>query len=127
MIAKLLPVLSIISLCILAYLFFSTTPDTVGSFGVLVVFLCLYIVLLGLITSSIFYGARMIRFIGSLFQYTARRPAISYRHAYYYGTVVALLPMMLIGLQASAVLSVYSAALILAFGILGIFYISKRL
>lgn len=127
MIARLLPGLTVVCICVLAYLFFSTTPDTVGSFGVLIVFLCLYVVLLGVITSSIFYGARMARFIGSLFNYTARRPLISYQHAYYYGTIIALLPMMLIGLQASAALSVYSAALIFAFGILGIFYVSKRL
>lgn len=127
MIIKILPGLTIICTCILAYLFFSTTPDTVGSFGVLMVFLCLYVVLLGLITSSIFYGARIVRFICSLFRYSIRRPAISYRHSYYYGTIVALMPMMLIGLQASAALSVYSAALILAFGFLGIFYVSKRL
>lgn len=127
MIVKLLPVLTIFASCVLAYLFFSTTPDTVGSVGVLVVFLCLYVVLLGLMTSSIFYGARIARFIGSLFGRTVSRPAISYRHAYYYGTVIALLPMMLIGLQASAALSVYSAGLIITFGILGLFYISKRL
>ena len=116
MIAKLLPGLTIACIGILAYLFFSTTPETVGSFGVLVVFLCLYVVLLGLITSSIFYGSRIVRFIGSLFQYSVRRPAISYKHSYYYGTIVALLPMMLIGLQASAALSIYSTMLILLFG-----------
>ena len=61
--------------------------------------------------------------------FQARRPAkpMSFRRAYYFSTILAAVPVMLISLQSVGSVTWYEAVLVIVFAALGCLYISKRI
>ena len=57
----------------------------------------------------------------------ARFQPLTYKRAYYFSTVIAAAPVMLIGLQSVGGIGVYEVLLIVLFTAVGCIYISKRL
>ena len=49
------------------------------------------------------------------------------RHAYYYGSVIGLGPVMLVGMSSVGNVGFYESILVLVFVVIGVFYIQKRL
>jgi hypothetical protein len=58
-----------------------------------------------------------------------RRPmkTLSFRRSYYYSTILAAAPVMLIGLQSVGSVGVYEVILILVFVVIGCVYVTKRI
>jgi hypothetical membrane protein len=104
-----------------------TSPSTTGPFGLLVLFISAYLTFLGLISFFLFGINRLMIMVSR--GMTLRRPlrAMEFRKAYYYSTVLAAAPVMLIGLQSVVTLGVYEVILVALFEIVACIYISRRM
>lgn len=104
----------------------TTTPSTIGPFGLLLVFGLAYILFISIVTVFLYETSKMISKLSRVF--VVRRPVMSWslKKSYYYGTVLAAAPIMLIGLQSVGALGFYETLLVIIFCILGCIYVSKR-
>jgi hypothetical protein len=127
MLEKIVAITTVTSLCLLAVLLNITAPTTIGPLGILAVFILGYLSSLGVMTYFLYSFSRLIAHLGAAF--TVKRPLqpIAFRHAYYYSTVVAAAPIMLIGLQSVGSVGVYELLLVLVFIVIGCVYITKRI
>lgn len=116
----------ITAVALLAIVLPTTTPATIGPLGLLFVFIMLYVASLSALTFFIFSVSRLTARLAS--SLTVRRPlqALSLQQAYYYGSVIALAPVMLLGMQSVGAAGVYETILVLFFAVLGCVYIAKR-
>lgn len=118
--------MTLASLTVLLLLLTTTTPATAGPFGLLVIFISAYLSSLGLVSFFLYGATRVLRFFLSGFN--LRRPFIplSLRKSYYYGTVLALAPVLLVGLQSVGGITFYSIILVVIFEVIGCLYVSRR-
>jgi uncharacterized membrane protein len=127
MIKTLVTITALSSVCLLAILLNVTTPLTAGPFGILVIFIFAYLTLIGFFT----YFLRITSMVISRFSATfvPRKPIeeLSFRRSYYYSTIVALGPIMLIGLLSVGSIGFYEIILIIIFITIGCLYVSKRI
>ncbi|MEI6237657.1 MAG: hypothetical protein WCP03_03605 [Candidatus Saccharibacteria bacterium] len=126
MLKKSIATITIISLCLLVVLLNSTTPSWPGPLGVLAVFIFAYLSSLGLVAYLIYWSSRLFAYISSHF--TSRKPllALDLKRSYYFATVLAVAPVIFVGLQSVGNVGLYEILLVFIFVILGVFYISKR-
>jgi hypothetical protein len=103
-----------------------TTPSTIGPLGLLFVFILIYVAILSMLTFLLHAGSRVITRASQTL--AVRRPMrpLTLQRAYYYGSVVSLAPVMLIGMQSVGVVGIYEILLIGAFTTLTCVYIAKR-
>lgn len=127
MLEKIIAISTIVSLCLLVVLLNVTAPTTVGPFGILVVFILGYTSSLGVMTYFLYAVSRIVAHLSSAF--TVKKPIVplSFRKSYYYSTIIAAVPIMLIGLQSVGAISLYEIILVLVFAIIGCVYIAKRI
>ena len=127
MLEKIVSITTVTSLCLLAVLLNITSPTTIGPFGILSVFILLYMSSLGVVAYFLYLSSRLIAHVSTAF--TVKRPIapMSFRIAYYYSTVLAAAPIMLIGLQSVGPISFYEVVLIVIFAVIGCVYITKRI
>lgn len=127
MFKKTIAITTIVSLCSLIVLLNVTAPSWLGPLGILVVFILAYLLSLGLVTYFIYWSSRFVAYISRFF--TARKPllAFSFRRSYYFATVFAVAPVMLIGLQSVGSVGVYEFTLVTLFIVIGCIYISKKI
>ncbi len=118
---------TVASLCLLAVLLNITTPATAGPFGILVIFVFAYLSLLGVVTYFLYGISYVVAHLSTLF--VVRRPfeVLTLKRSYYYSTVIAAAPVMLIGLQSVGTVGIYEFLLISIFVIIGCLYVSKRI
>ncbi len=127
MLQKIVAITTITSLCLLILLLNVTAPTTVGPFGILIVFILGYLSSLGVMTYFLYSISRLLAHLSTAF--TVRKPleAMPFKVAYYYSTVVAAVPIMLIGLQSVGSVGPYEFILIALFVVIGCVYITKRI
>jgi hypothetical protein len=127
MLKRTLTIVTILSLCLLLLLLTTTTPATAGPFGLLVIFITAYLASLGLMSFFLYGIGRVIAFVTRGF--TVKKPLqpLSLRHSYYYSTVIAAAPVMLIGLQSIGSIGIYEVLLVIVFVVIGCVYITKRI
>lgn len=127
MLQRVIAIITVVSLCLLTLMLVTTTPASAGPFGLLLIFISAYLTCLGLI-SFFLYGVSRV-FIYATAGFTLRRPvqAIPFRRAYYYSTVLAAAPVMLVGLQSVGAVGIYEFALVVVFEVIGCVYITKRI
>ena len=96
-----------------------TTPSDVGPLGVLVFFTLAYIVCLSAMIGvcRISFAIRN-KFLG--------RVEVSRKRSYYYGSILAFAPILLIFMRSFGELNYLEIALVMIFVTVGCFYISKR-
>ena len=104
----------------------TTEPSTIGPVGLLAVFFLLYIWLLGLITLFLWLSALVLARIAKPF--TIKKPiaALSLQRSYYFSSIIALGPVMMLAMQSIGSLGFYEVILIVIFLVVGILYVSKR-
>lgn len=119
--------MSIVSLCLLAVLLDTTTPSSAGPFGILAIFIFAYLVSLGTMTYLLYGTTRIVAHLASAF--TVKKPlrAMPFKRAYYYSTVLAAAPILLIGLQSVGAIGIYEFILVLLFSVIGCIYVTKRI
>ena len=126
MLPRIIATLSLASLCVLSLMLTFTSPGTTGPFGLLVIFITAYLAFVGLISFFLFGMNRLIVMVSS--GMTVRKPLrkMEFRRAYYFSTVLAAAPVMLIGLQSVQSIGVYEVILVLIFEVVACLYVSRR-
>ena len=121
-----LVVTTLASLCLLILLLMTTTPATAGPLGLLVIFISAYLTSLG-VMSFFLYGASHL-FSSFLSGFATKKPLVplSLRTSYYYATVVATAPVILVGLQSVGAVGFYEVGLVILFVVIGCVYVSRR-
>lgn len=110
---------------IMAALLTLTTPTAIGPFGTLVFFVCFYVAVvcvLSVLFLTLQRWWQRLRHIDEL----QRTTAMSALKLYYFASVLALAPVMLLGMQAVGGIELEGVGLVLLFEAVGCFYINKR-
>lgn len=123
---KALLVIAIVSGVILTIIVNATTPASAGAFGILAVFMFAYLLLLAILTFVLYAISRLLSLIARTF--AARRPVevMSLRKSYYYSTIIALAPIIIISMQSVGGVGVYEFGLIILLVLIGCVYVTKR-
>ena len=104
-----------------------TVPGDVGAIGILAVFLLTYVVMLTLITFSLWMFGRLFNTLGHELRFLKRTYSLSLKRAYYYATVIAIAPVILLSLQSVGGAGFYEVVLTVLLTTLGCIYVSRRL
>ena len=126
MLRIIISITTIVSLCLLIVLLNVTTPATAGPFGILSIFFFAYLLSLGVVTFFIYWISRIVAHLST--GLITKKPivALTVKTAYYYSSVIAAVPILLIGLQSVGAIGVYEIILVSIFVIIGCLYVSKR-
>ena len=126
MLGRVVAVSSMIAVLLLILLLQTTTPATIGPLGILVVFILMYVSVLGGLTFLLYLISMLIAKISR--SITVKRPiqALSFNRAYYFSSVLALIPVMFIGMQSVGEVGFYDVLLVVIFACVACVYISKR-
>ena len=127
MLKIIISIITVVSFCLLAILLNTTTPVIAGPFGILAIFIFAYFALIGIVSYFIYGMSSVISHLSIAFISKKPFEALSFKRSYYYSTIVAAAPIMLIGLQSVGNVGFYEYLLILIFIIIGCLYISKRI
>lgn len=126
MLAKFLVGMLVASVLLLVVLLNMTTPSSAGATGILGVFVLTYLVVFSGLTFFMYGISRIIvKFSRGV---TIRRPLrpLTLKQAYYYSSVVALAPVILISMQSVGSLGIYEVGLVIFLVIIGCIYVAKR-
>jgi hypothetical protein len=127
MLEKIVTITTVASLCLLIILLNTTVPTAIGPFGILTVFILSYTSSLGVVTYFLFAISRIVVFISGMLSVSRPLKPLTFRRAYYYSTVIAATPIMLVALQSVGAVGVYEVALVVLFTVMGCVYIAKRI
>jgi hypothetical protein len=117
---------SVGAVVVLMILLYTTTPATIGPLGLLLVFIMIYALVLGVLTFFVFGLSRLGTRVSSVLSLSRPLRPLSLKRAYYYCSVVALAPVMLLGMQSVGTIGVYEVILVVLFTIIACVYIAKR-
>ena len=126
MLGKLLVIIGIASGVILTVILNTTTPATAGAFGILSVFIFTYLLIVSIMTFALYAISRGVVFIGNLAKPNVSGEAMRLQRAYYFATILALAPVIVISLQSVGGVGIYELGLILLLVLLGCIYVTKR-
>ncbi len=126
MLEKLIPFGSVVATLCVAILLQVTNPATIGPLGIFVLFILVYLSVLGVLTYLIFWISLV---VSKLILFLRARPPIqplSFRRSYYFSSVTSLAPLMIIGMQSVGEVGIYETLLIVFFTAIACVYIAKR-
>lgn len=126
MMSRALAIITIVSASLVIILLFTTNPGSAGPAGLLLVFILGYLSLLGLVTFLLFYGLKLWAYLVRLITRRAVRFRLTLKKSYLYSSILATLPMMVVGLYSTGGINWYELLLIGLFGAIGTLYIAKR-
>ncbi len=126
MFGKILFIVGIVAASLLLIVLTITTPATAGAFGILAVFLLGYIVTTVILTFVLWSIAKLTRKFMSEMKLRTLSWTLTMRKAYYYASVVALAPVILVSLQSIGGAGIYEVLLVGFFVALGCVYVAKR-
>lgn len=128
MLQRIVTAITLISLCLLSIMLATTTPGSVGPFGLLVIFVSAYLTCLGLISFFLFGISRLIGYVIAIAKMRVPRyQVLGFKRAYSFSTVIAAAPVMLVALQSVGSVGIYEIGLVAIFVVVGCIYVSKRL
>lgn len=122
MLEKVLAIAALIAFALLSAITQSTTPSTIHPFGILLVFILLYVLALGVLT-FLLYG--IIHLLQQFVRSRAQKHAFTFKRAYVYGLVLALAPIMMVGMASIGRLGAYEILLICTFEAVICFYVNR--
>lgn len=126
MLQRIVATISLASFVVLSFMLTSTSPATAGPFGLLVIFISAYLTFVGLISFFLFGMNRFLRMVlanASLPRPVAKLP---FKRAYYFSSVLAAAPVMLIGLQSVQAIGFYEVGLVVLFEIVACIYVGRQ-
>jgi hypothetical protein len=126
MLGRLIGVSMIIAATALWLMFHATTPSIAGPLGVLLVFILLYVLALGVLTFLLFWSNRLLIKIMKLVSPEKVYQPMTFLRSYYFSSVLALAPIILVSMQSVGGASVYDIVLVLLFVVVACFYVAKR-
>jgi hypothetical protein len=119
--------ITLVSLCSLFALLNIFTPASAGPFGILVIFIFVYLSSFGLMTFFLYWASRLILQISTLIAPGRPAKVLSMRRSYFFASILSAAPVMLIGLKSVGAAGLYGYLLIAIFIAIGCLYISKRI
>lgn len=126
MLGRILAISLTVAVTLLVIVLQTTTPATIGPLGILFVFILMYVSVLCALT-FLLYGASklLVRLFSSV---ALKRPLqrLSLGKSYYFSSVIALAPVMLIGMQSVGEVGFYEIVLVILFIAISCVYIAKR-
>ncbi|MGB4957685.1 MAG: hypothetical protein WBO49_04495 [Candidatus Saccharimonas sp.] len=123
MLGKVLALSSLSAFVLLSALMQSTSPSTIHPVVILLVFILIYVLALGVLAFLIYGIGRIVHARHAKNQ--AAKP-FTITRAYYFASVLALAPVMLIGARSVGRTGFVDILLIMLFEALACFYIAKR-
>lgn len=126
MLGRIISVSIIFAIVVLFIMLQTTTPSTAGPLGILAVFMFAYVLALGVLTFLLFGMSKLSTRVMRLFTLKKLQQSLSLVRAYYFSSVLALGPVIFMGMQSVGEVGVYDALLILLFVTVACFYIAKR-
>lgn len=121
MLGKVLALSTLLSVVLVSTILQSTSPSTIHPLGILVIFVLFYVLALGALT---FFLKIIFTLIAKF--YKKQFETLSLQQSYYYASVLALGPVMIVGARSIGRSGGYDVVLIILFELLACFYISKR-
>gem|GEM_PF-784763 len=121
MLGKVLALSTLCAFVLLSALFQSTSPSSIHPLGILFVFFLIYVLVLGVLT-FLLYGIILI--IARV-----RKKAdihLSFRRTYLFASVLALAPIMIVGMSSIGRMGPYEFLLIVAFEAVACFYVARQ-
>jgi hypothetical protein len=117
---RVLGVTSLLAVIFLMIMINLTTPSDIGPLGVLVFFTLVYLTCLGVMVGicRVFFMIRR--------GIQRNKVRVSRKKSYYYGSILAFAPMMLIFMRSFGELNLLEVVLVILFVVVGCFYVSKR-
>jgi len=103
------------------------SPSSIGPFGILIVFILIYLSSLGVVTFLIFWVSRIATVLSKIFVFKKPIVPMSFRHSYYFGSMISAAPVILVGLGSVGAVGGYELLLVIIFLFVGCFYVSKRI
>lgn len=127
MLKVIISVTTFVSLCLLLILLNITAPATAGPFGVLAIFICAYILSLGLVSYLLYGTSRVVARLSVVF--IIRKPVVplTFRRSYFFSSIIAAGPIILISQRSVGEVGFYEYLLVLFFVVIGCLYVSKRI
>lgn len=126
MLSRILFFIWLLSLFILIYILGFTTPTQIGAVGVLVFFLLFYVVSTITATYFVYIANRIVLQLFFADVVNIKSKSMSLKKAYYFGSVFALGPVMMISLQSVGGVGLWSFVLVCFLLILGSLYVSRQ-
>lgn len=127
MLGRVIAFISVVATVLLLIIWRFTAPTTIGPLGILVVFILMYTLALGVLTFFLLGINRLIiRIFPSRKKGGVSTEPMTVNRAYYFASVIALAPVMFIGMQSVSEVGVYELILITLFVGIGCVYIAKR-
>ncbi len=126
MLARILIITGLVSAGLLLILITTSTPATAGAFGILAIFLLGYTVTLSLLTFFIWATAKLVNKIGHEIHVLRKSYVVSLKKSYYYSSIIALGPVLIISLQSVGGIGIYELSLVGIFILLGCIYVARR-
>src|SRR5690349_2423403 len=113
-------VLPMVSLCFLGYILYITSPLTIGPAGILLVFVLVYVTIVGLLYVCL---AVLLKIIASLTQ--IKQP--TKQKLYYMTSIIGFGPVFLLALHSIGQLEIKDFLLVVLLIIVSCFYVSRRM
>ena len=123
MLSKVLALITLVAFVLLSTLIQSTSPATIHPLGILAIFVLFYLLALGVLAFLMFGIGRFLKLFDAK---TQSSEAITFQRSYYFASVVALAPVLFVGMRSIGRGSLWDVVLILIFEAIACFYISKR-
>jgi hypothetical protein len=126
MLGRLVAVSSFVATLLLVVLLYATKPATIGPLGILIVFILMYVSVLGVLTFLLFGISKIIHKVSASFTVKKPLPQLSLNKSYYFASVISLAPVMFVAMQSVGEVGVYEVLLVTLFVVIACVYIAKR-
>lgn len=126
MFSRILAIIGVGAAIGLGYMLQATTPTEAGAIGVLAVFLLLYVTLVSVLAFFMYFVHKLV--VKLFFGDIERRvtTVFTLKRSYYYSSILALGPVMLISLRSVGKDGVLEVFLVIALLVLGCVYVSRQ-
>lgn len=125
MFTRIIAAMTVVSILLLGVLLFTTSPSKIGPLGILFFFVLMYLSALGVLTFFIWGSCALLsKATGKGDRPQFKKPSL--RQSYYRGSVIALVPFMLIAMYTVGSIGVYQILLIFTFVVIAWIYVTNR-
>lgn len=114
-----------ISIVIFSLILINTDPSKIGPLGILAVFVLLYIITLSLFSYLIFFASNIMSRVRVHFGLKGIE-GWTFIKCYLFGSVVAIGPIVILGISSLGSVSIYEIILVVLFLVISCFFVSKK-
>ncbi len=126
MLERIISVSIVLAIIVLAVMLQISTPTTAGPLGILIVFIFMYVLVLGVLTFLLFGVSRVLNRVARMVTPKSQRRPLTLVRAYYFSSVLALAPVIFLGMQSVGQVGFYDVVLVILFVGVACFYVAKR-